>query len=144
MHLYICIYIYTLVLVSLHVHCLSLYIYVCTHTVYQLTNQTPTNKDPEINYSTHFTADDLNLHDSSISADQNYSPPNFRLTTPTNYSIFSTICILLSLYMTTYLLGFLDSPPHSFHCLSLSLYQSLIPIPFYPSPMENSHHPAKS
>ena len=70
--------------------------------------------------------------------------PNTPSLKNTNYSIFSTICILLSLYMTTYLLGFLDSPPHSFHCLSLSLYQSLIPIPFYPSPMENSHHPAKS
>jgi len=44
-----------------------------------------TNKDPERNYSTHITADDLNLHYSSISTDHNYSPPNFRLTAPPKY-----------------------------------------------------------
>src|SRR5688572_19686539 len=52
--------------------------------------------------------------------------PNTPSLKNTNYSIFSTICILLSLYMTTYLLGFLDSPPHSFHylCLTLSISHS--------------------
>src|SRR5688572_8259379 len=34
--------------------------------------------------------------------------PNTPLLKNTNYSIFSTICILLPLDMTTYLLGFLD------------------------------------
>src|ERR1043165_2697402 len=44
-----------------------------------------TNKDPERNYSTNITADDLNLHYFSISTDHNYSPPNFRLTAPPKY-----------------------------------------------------------
>src|ERR1043165_9760845 len=58
-----------------------------------------TNKDPESNYSTHITATDLNLHYSSISTVQNYSPqiydsqslPNTLSSKNTNSSIYLTI-----------------------------------------------------